>query len=147
MKVADQQEADLRAVREVSDRFVEAEVNGDVDAFEALLADDSVIMPPWTEPIEGKDACMAFVRRLLPEIHAEYEREVTLETAELRVVGDWAFERGVMVNVLKPRAGGPTERERYNFTFMFTRDAAGAWKGARTIFNVIEQSHGDEQEA
>jgi ketosteroid isomerase-like protein len=141
------QNADARAVREVSDAFVVAEVNGDVDAFERLLADDAVIMAPWTEPLEGKAACMAFVRKLLPELYAEFEREVTLQTAELRVMGDWALERGVMVNVLKPRAGGPIERERYNFVFLFSRDATGAWKGARTIFNTIEQSTDCEVEA
>ena len=138
---------DTRAVREVSDAFVRAEMDGDVAAFERLLADDAVIMAPWMAPLEGKAACMAFVRKVLPELHAEFERQVTLDTAELRVLGDWAFERGVMTNVLVPRAGGPTECERYNFLFMFTRDSSGTWKGARTIFNIIEQSNEAEQEA
>ena len=147
MTGVNQLDADARAVREVSDRFVQAEMAGDVAAFEELLSEDSVIMAPWTPPIEGKAACMAFVRKLLPEIYAEYERQVTLETAELRVIGDWAFERGVMLNVLTPRRGGPVEQERYNFIFVFRKDGTGAWKGARTIFNVIEQSDDSEEEA
>ena len=147
MTMMSEPDVDTRAVREVSDAFVRAEMDGDVAAFERLLADDAVIMAPWTAPLEGKPACMAFVRKVLPELHAEFERQVTLDTAELRVLGNWAFERGVMTNVLVPRAGGPMECERYNFVFMFTRDTSGAWKGARTIFNIIEQSNEAEQEA
>jgi uncharacterized protein (TIGR02246 family) len=132
---------DLRRVRDVSDRLTQAEVDGDADAFLALLADDAVIMAPWQPPLEGKGACAAFVRQLLPEVHAQYERDIRMDTAELRVIGDWAFERAIMSQTLTPRnGGGAVEHERYNVLFVFRRDPGGGWKGARAIFNLIDQS-------
>ena len=145
MSEATGSDADHRAVRDVSDRFLAAEMAGDVEAFLALLSEDSVIMAPGMPPLEGLEQCAAFIRRQLPELHAAFAREITLDTRELRIIGDWAMEVGIMSQTVTPRAGGRPYRERYNVLFVFSRDVSGAWKGARTIFNTIDSDEDDDR--
>ena len=128
---------DLRELKALIDRTNDAENRGDANAFAAGFADDVVIMPPGQPPLEGREACCAFVSGVLSWVLAKFDRVLTYSSAELQVMGDWAFERGSYAHTFTPRNGGPVEHERGSYLSLFRRDA-GQWRIARIIFNLAE---------
>ena len=137
---------DERALRELCETLRLAEMNGDVTTMVESLAEDAVIMAPWMQPIEGRAACTEFIARELPSLHERFARQIRISLPELRVIGDWAYTRGVMEQTVTPRDGGPAGYDCYNVLFMFTRGSDGNWLQSRIIFNIIEESEGEAEE-
>ncbi len=131
-------QSDERAVRELSERLVSAELEGDADFFGRVLADDVVIMPPGIPAIEGAASCLAFIRHVLAENVREFDRRITTRRSELSVSGDLAFDRGAFSQTLVPKAGGDPSYENGQYLRVFARVSDGAWKLARVIWNQLE---------
>jgi len=127
---------ELTAIRE---RLVAAENAGDPRAFEELLSDDAVIIPPGVPPIEGKAACIDFVRGVMAEVKEEFaSHAITLTSAELVVTGDLAFDRGTYVHRLTHKDGPGEEIEHGSYVWLYwCRD--GAWRVARIVGNITER--------
>lgn len=122
--------ADFRA------RIVDAENTGKPEIFEELLADDAVILAPGMPPIEGREACLGFVREVLTGLHAMFERQVVCESAEVVVSGNLAFDRGRFEQTLTPRDGGFSQHEDGHYLWMYRRDATGRWWLVRIIGSI-----------
>ena len=117
-------------------RIMAAENTGDPAVFEELLADDAVIQAPGMPAIEGREACLHFVREVLAGLHALYERQVLCESAELLVEGDVAIDRGRFSQTLTPRDGAHPSDEEGHYLWMYRRQPDGAWRLARIIGSV-----------
>jgi tRNA-Thr(GGU) m(6)t(6)A37 methyltransferase TsaA len=117
-------------------RIVDAEQTGNPAVFEELLSEDAVILAPGFPPIDGRDACLEFLREVLRTMHAMYTREVTCDSAEVVVSGNLAFDRGRFVQVVTPRDGGPVAREEGHYLWMYRRDEQGRWWLVRIIGSV-----------
>jgi len=129
-------ETDVRAVEAMLRRIEVAENTGDVTEITEMLADDVVIMVP-NEPVqEGKAACAAFVDNTIAGLLEEFDRRIAYVSAEVRVLGDCAFDRGTFSFTVTPRAGGDTSRERGKYLFLYSRTADDSWKIARVIVNL-----------
>jgi ketosteroid isomerase-like protein len=105
---------DVRVLRDLAERLADAEMACDAAFIESMLADDAVIMPPNIPAIEGRDACLEFIREVLGENAREFERRaIEYTTAELSVHGGIAVDRGTFVQTLVPfaaaAASAPTE--------------------------------------
>jgi RNA polymerase sigma-70 factor, ECF subfamily len=51
-------------IKQIVDRFMEAWEDADVDRIRALLTDDcALVMPPWAEWFDGREAVLDFLRR------------------------------------------------------------------------------------
>jgi ketosteroid isomerase-like protein len=83
---------DLRTLSEVRDRLTAAENAGDSEPICAAMGDDIVLMVPSAPVQEGKAACAAFLRELLPRLAQEFDRQITYTSTEVRVLGDVAFD-------------------------------------------------------
>ena len=118
------------------DRIMAAENTGDPSVFEELLADDAVIQAPGFPAIEGREACLHFVREVLSGLHALYERQVLCESAELVVQGDLAIDRGRFSQTLTPRDGAHPSDEEGHYLWMYRRQPDGAWRLARIVGSV-----------
>lgn len=118
-------------------RIMAAENTGNPAVFEELLADDAVILAPGMPAIEGRDACLHFVREVLTGLHALYERQVLCECAELLVQGDVAIDRGRFSQTLAPRDGAHPSDEEGHYLWMYRRQPDGTWRLAR-IFGSVE---------
>jgi ketosteroid isomerase-like protein/uncharacterized protein YciI len=140
-------ESDLREIREIDRGLTDAESAGDASYFDRALADDAIIMAPYEPTYVGHDACMNFIRETLPRLAAEFDRRMTSELDEIRVVGDTALSRGHWAQVLKPRDGRAEICESGKYVIIYSRAGDGSWKVARIIFNVREgESDQDVQE-
>jgi uncharacterized protein (TIGR02246 family) len=120
-------------------RAVEAAENaGDAEYLANLFAEDAVLMVPDFSVQEGKAACADFIRGVLPTLLAAFDRRVAYTSAEVRVLGDVALDRGSFVFAVQPRAGGVTERVTGKYLWLYQREPDGAWKWSRMIVSRDE---------
>jgi tRNA-Thr(GGU) m(6)t(6)A37 methyltransferase TsaA len=120
-------------------RIMAAETNGDPAVFEELLADDAVIQAPGFPVLEGREACLAFVREVLAGLHALYVREVLCESAELIVHGDVAIDRGRFSQTLTPRDATDSSEaahEEGHYLWIYRRAQGGPWRLSRVVGSV-----------
>lgn len=129
---------DVRALADMRRVIERAENAGDPEPIIELLADDAVAMVPDFEVQEGRDACAAFLRHLLPGLLQQFDRRITCRSAEVRVLDEVAFDRGTFAFGIRPKSGGAVERVTGKYFWMYERDAAGEWKLSRMIVSRDE---------
>jgi len=120
-------------------RAVEAAENAeDAEYLASLFAEDAVLMVPDFPVQEGKAACADFIRGVLPTVLAAFDRRVAYTSAEVRVLGDVALDRGSFVFTVHPKAGGITDRVTGKYLWLYQREPGGAWKWSRMIMSRDE---------
>ncbi|MGH9323091.1 MAG: YybH family protein [Vicinamibacteria bacterium] len=122
-------EADLAAIRKVSDDFTKHIVASDWGALMKLYTEDAIVMPPGAPAAQGRAAIEAFLVAF-PKVT---EMDLALEEIEGR--GDLAFVRGTYTMTLEiPGAPGPmTDKGKY--LEIRRKQADGSWLLGRDIFN------------
>ena len=136
--------ADARRIEDLRRRIEMAENSGTPSGIVELLAEDAVLMPPNFSVQEGKAACASFVTEVVTDLFTHFDRTISYVSAEIRVLGDHAFDRGSYSFVAAPRAGGQTTRASGRYLFLYSRATGGAWALARAIVN---QDTADEAQA
>jgi len=129
-------QTDVRQIEEILRRIEAAENAGDATAMIDLLAEDAVIMAPDQPVQEGKAACAAFLTDVIASLFEQFDRRIAYVSAEVRVIGEYAFDRGSFAFSVAPRSGGDTSRETGKYLFLYSRAADGSWKIARAIVNL-----------
>ncbi len=129
-------ETDVRQIDDILRRIEAAENAGDATAMIDLLAEDAVIMSPDQPVQEGKAACAAFLTDVIASLFEQFDRRIAYVSAEVRVIGEYAFDRGSFAFSVAPRSGGDTSRETGKYLFLYSRAADGSWKIARAIVNL-----------
>ncbi|PYQ79296.1 MAG: hypothetical protein DMG03_26110 [Acidobacteria bacterium] len=110
-------ETDVRQIDDILRRIEAAENAGDATAMIDLLAEDAVIMA-------------------LASLFEQFDRRIAYVSAEVRVIGEYAFDRGSFAFSVAPRSGGDTSRETGKYLFLYSRAADGSWKIARAIVHL-----------
>jgi len=129
-------ETDVRQIDDILRRIEAAENAGNSTAMIDLLAEDAVIMAPDQPVQEGKAACAAFLTDVIASLFEQFDRRIAYVSAEVRVIGEYAFDRGSFAFSVAPRSGGDTSRETGKYLFLYSRAADGSWKIARAIVNL-----------
>ena len=124
-------EADLRAIDTIREDHVAALNAGNADAWVAQFAEDGVQMPPNAGANVGKAMIGSWSRGLLGHFRVQF----ALTVEEVRVLGDWAFERGGYTIGLDPAAGGPAMQDAGKYITLYRKTPADAWRMARDIWN------------
>jgi uncharacterized protein (TIGR02246 family) len=124
-------ETELKAIDGVRDAHIAALNAGDAGAWTALFTDDGVQMPPNAPANIGKAPIGSWSHGLLSHFGVRF----ALAVDEVRVLGDWAFERGAYTIGLSPKAGGPAMQDLGKYITVYQRDPAGQWRMARDIWN------------
>jgi uncharacterized protein (TIGR02246 family) len=133
-------QTDVRQLQDLLRRFETAENTGNSDAIGEGMADDAVIMVPTYPVQEGRAVCARFVRDVLAGVLAEFNRRITYVSAEVRIIGDFAFDRGSFSFTISPKSGGSTAHETGKYLFLYSRATDGSWKIARVIVNLDERA-------
>jgi len=129
--------SDVSVLSEIRERLTAAENAGDPEPICAALADDVVFMVPSAPVQEKKAACATFLRAVLPSLLHEFARSVSYTSAEVRVFGDVAFDRGTFSFSVTPRTGGPSQVNVGKYFWLYIRTDA-TWKLARVIVCLDE---------
>jgi ketosteroid isomerase-like protein len=141
-----QQESDgVSVLNSIRNDWAEAEAAGDLAYLENALADDAVIMPPGPPVIEGRAACMEFIRRTAFDLATEFDRRISLTSQEIDINGTWAFDRGVFTQCLVRRETGEELQESGKYFWLYRRDANN-WKLARVV-GCYDWTEGSEEDA
>jgi uncharacterized protein (TIGR02246 family) len=127
-------EADLQAIDGIRETHVAVLNAGDAGAWAALFADDGVQMPPHAPACVGRRAIESWSSGFMDLFRLRF----ALSADEVRVLGDWAFERGTYTIHLDPKAGGPSTQEAGKYITIYQRDPGEGWRIARDIWNSSE---------
>ncbi len=138
------QPRDAAALHAIRTKWAEAEAIGNLEYLEQVLAEDAVIMPPGAGVVEGKTACMDFIKGVVSDLAREFDRKITLTSHETDVNGTWAFDRGVFTQLLVRRESGEELIETGKYFWLFRR-VDGQWRIARVVGNH-DWPEGDEEE-
>jgi uncharacterized protein (TIGR02246 family) len=125
--------ADIQAIEEIRRRVEAAENAGDPEYYAGLLADDAVFMVPDFPVQNGRDACAAFLRDLMPGLIEVFDRRITYAGSEVRVLDDIAFDRGEFAFTIRPRSGGDASRVTGKYFWLYARAADGGWRLSRAV--------------
>jgi uncharacterized protein (TIGR02246 family) len=112
---------DEHAIRALIEQWLDASIKGDLETVLGLMDEDAIFMTPGAEP---------FDREAFKAMHDSMKgarMEGTVETHELRVLGDWAYARNYLDLVFFPPQGGAgTKRRGFTLT-IFRKDSHGNW--------------------
>jgi uncharacterized protein (TIGR02246 family) len=124
-------ETDLEAIDSVRDAHVAALNAGDAEAWVAQFTDDGVQMPPNAPANVGRTMIGSWSQAFL----AQFRLQFALAVNEVRVFGEWAFERGGYTISLHPKAGGPAMQDSGKYITVYQRKPGDTWRMARDIWN------------
>jgi uncharacterized protein (TIGR02246 family) len=124
-------ETDLEAIDRVRDAHVAALNTGDAEAWVAQFTDDGVQMPPNAPANVGRTMIGSWSQAFL----AQFRLQFALAVDEVRVLGEWAFERGGYTISLHPKAGGPPMQDSGKYITVYQRKPGDTWRMARDIWN------------
>jgi len=124
-------EADLRAIDTVRDAHIAAINCNDSGAWTAQFTEDGVQMPPNVPANIGKAMIASWSHAMLSQFRVQFN----LSVDEVRVVGDWAFERGGYTISLSPTERATPMRDSGKYITIYERRPAEPWRMARDIWN------------
>ncbi len=78
--------------------------SGDLDGYLSLFAEDAVWVTPELDEIVGRDA----IRAWLEPVFAQFDYELTITVADVRVAGDLGIERARFVSRMTPKPVVPS---------------------------------------
>ena len=123
----------MNTIDDVRSAIESAENAGDAEAAIALFADEAVAIVPDYPVQEGKAACAAFMREIMPSLHEEFERTIRYRSDEVTTLApDLALDRGTFEFTIRPRAGGDPHEVTGKYLWILRRET-DAWRIARLI--------------
>jgi uncharacterized protein (TIGR02246 family) len=126
---------DFERIEELHRVDMQASAARDYTTLRALVSDDAVVLPPGGRLLRGRDAVdrsfSAMARGAVSSDVIEYR----FEWHEVQVCGEYAFEWGYILGKERDRATGEVVSETYHVLRVLQRQADGAWKVHRTIWN------------
>ena len=126
---------DLEAIEELHRRDVAATKAGDYEALMSLMDEECILFPPDGEPEDGR----AYLKRVIAtsdsiELQPEI-LELVQDWQEVRLLGDFAYEQGVVRYAVKD-AEGAIIRETQRLMRLLRRRPDGAWRVLRAMWHA-----------
>jgi uncharacterized protein (TIGR02246 family) len=126
---------DRRAIAELHETDMTASKARDVATLLSLCSEDCVLLPPGEDPMMGQEAIRESLERDQDQEQDYLITEYVHKFAEVKVLGDWAFEWGTFRAAAEPVGGGPPIRSSGKILRILERQGDGTWKVARSIWN------------
>jgi len=126
MSLSDQ---DIRAIRDISERFPDMMMNKRFDALEGIYTEDAVIMPPGHDSVTGLREIENFLGSFPPL--TKFENVVD----EVDGTGDMAYVRGHFRMVMVPEPGADPVEEFGQYLEIRRKQPDGSWPLSHDIFN------------
>jgi len=98
----------------------------------SLYTDDAFVLYPNQPAVSGKAAIIGYFKSFFDEF---VQDSFTLTSAEVEIVGPWAFDRGAYRWKSRPKAGGDPIEDYGKYLVILRRQADGSWKVARDMDN------------
>jgi uncharacterized protein (TIGR02246 family) len=121
---------DVAAIVQVARDFSEAIAVGDLKRVIEAYSPEVVYMSPGKPDTQGRDALAQSWQAML----STYNMHVDVRIVEVKILGDYAFDRATFTTSMKPKAGGETQ-EVSGRVFEVLRKENGKWKSLRVMVN------------
>lgn len=115
---------DVRAIRNLIDRWMKASKAGDTKTVLNMMTDDVVFMTCGRDPF-GKEEFAAASATM-----KDMKFDGTADVKEVTVIGDWAWARTHLTVVATMPDGKEMRRSGYTLTILF-KDMDSVWRIAR----------------
>jgi len=113
------------AIRIAEESFARAEIAGDVAGMMEIYAEDAVLFPPGEDPVAGRSAATAWIRRR--RLSATKISREQFETSGLDVCADLAVETGTVARDREAPGGAPTTMGT-PYMAVWKRQSDGSWR-------------------
>lgn len=125
---------DTAAINKLRADYQAAWEAGDAERLGRLLTDDAVEYPDQQRTM-GRAAQVAFNTKTFSEITPS---RFAINSAEMKLMGDWAFDRGTIDIAFTPKAKGAKPIAALSrYIVILHRDSDGMWRIARGIDNAM----------
>ncbi len=115
----------------VNHRFEAAVRKGDIDGMAALYTPGAMVLPPDGPVVKGRENIKQLWGTVVSQMGL---KDVKLETLDLQIAGDTAYEVGEATLSLEPKGGKPTTAvAKYVVVW---RKVDGQWRLHRDIWNT-----------
>jgi uncharacterized protein (TIGR02246 family) len=128
---------DEAEIRHVVEDFVAAFNSRDTNRLLEIFTDDLIDMSAGGPTRTGHAAREHFLSRVA-EMHAKFKPHLVVTIDEIRVVSDWAYQRGSLVVTLVPRDGGETSFIHQRYLEIWRRGRDAQWRIAIEMDNSAE---------
>jgi len=129
--------ADEAEIRKLLDSIAGSFKTGDMDRVLAVYADDVRVLGIDEPDVVGKEAW----RKVLANQPQDVTIDVRMDTQELEIAGDLAYERGTYTADISSKATGALVRSVTNrHMHIFRRQPDGHWKAWRLMENATSPS-------
>jgi uncharacterized protein (TIGR02246 family) len=121
----DNQERDVKSIRELEDKAREAAKAKDLDRYVSFYADDAVLLWPGVPMVTGRLAIREFMRVFL----SMPDFSLSFETAQVEVsrAGDFAYTCGTnKVTLMDPN--GKKMKDSGKYLTVYRKQSDGTWK-------------------
>lgn len=126
---------DQEEINKLHGKDIEASIALDASALEALWTDDIATIHPGAPPIIGLDANSKFLSEGIDKMKSVDMLAYNEEFSEVRIVGDIAYEIGLITVRTRPFSGGKESEFKYNIMRILKRQPDGRWLIARSMYN------------
>lgn len=120
-----------KAIMDQHHQANQALTKGNLEALMSAYADDVIMMSPNQPELVGKAA----VRSMWQDLLRDFTVQASVSTEEVKVLGEWAFERGTYTMELTPRAGGAPLQDIGKYLDILHQQPDGSYKYSRLCFN------------
>jgi uncharacterized protein (TIGR02246 family) len=121
----DNQEPDVKSIRELEDKAREAAKAKDLDRYVSFYAEDAVLLWPGAPMVTGRAAIREFMRVFL----SMPDFSLSFETAQVKVsrTGDFAYTCGTnKVTLVDPN--GRKMKDSGKYLTVYRKQSDGTWK-------------------
>jgi uncharacterized protein (TIGR02246 family) len=124
-------ERDKAAINKTRNEYVSAWKTADAALIAGLYTDDALVLYPNQPAVEGK-GILGYFKSFFGEFP---QNDFDLTSAEIEIVGPWAFDRGSYKWKGVPRVGGEALLDHRKYLVILRRQADGSWKVFRDVDN------------
>ena len=123
---------DVAKVYELLGEYFDCQLTGDIERWISLWTEDGIQMPPDSPRRDG-------VERIREAMQSRFDhfilRDTTINTEEVRILGNRAYSHGTYTCNMTSKAGGESQFISGKFLDILVKQADGSWKIAIDCHN------------
>jgi ketosteroid isomerase-like protein len=124
------QASTIAALAKIREAWVQDLRSKQLEPILKLYAPDAVFLQPTGERLTGSAA----LRRLLQNIMATFNSDLTLHSQNLETSGDLAYDSGDFQEILTTIATGARITSKGSYIIIFRRQASGSWQIVQQVW-------------
>jgi ketosteroid isomerase-like protein len=122
-------EKDTQSIQAAVDQYINSALEGNWEAWGNTLAPDVIVCPPNEEPLNGREAAVAWARKF-PKISS-----LKVTNAEIAITSDFAYGFG-LYDLVVEMPGGLTMQQQGSHMDIFRKQPDGKWLYSRAIWHA-----------